>query len=282
MSEKKCFAVAMFGVSEREQRVLKTTLLVSRGRVRSYVFADELSTQPPDILIVDGDSETARKQWLARHAYRMTPVVFLGQGDGRAVNSVVVTRPYAPSRLLEVFDEITRKMLKFAPELTIGAEVLIEDVSMHSVFPHGRAPSRPSRYALVVDDSLTVRKQLEVLLRNLGIGVDLAESGEQALHYLGQNQYDIVFLDVVLPGVDGYHLCKTIKKDKRIRATPTVMLTSKSSPFDRVRGSLAGCDAYLTKPVDAETFHAVLAAHLKEGNEILRAAGRIRPAGATS
>ena len=70
--------------------------------------------------------------------------------------------------------------------------------------------------------------------------------------------YDIIFLDVVLPGMDGYQVCKNIKRNPVIKHTPVVMLTSKSSPFDKVRGSMAGCNAYLTKPVDYDKFHHVL------------------------
>jgi twitching motility two-component system response regulator PilG len=75
---------------------------------------------------------------------------------------------------------------------------------------------------------------------------------------MGKNFYDIIFLDVILPGADGYQVCKHIKKNPLLKQTPVVMLTSKASPFDRVRGSLAGCDTYLTKPVDYQEFKQVL------------------------
>jgi len=87
-----------------------------------------------------------------------------------------------------------------------------------------------------------------------GIQVHTAETGEQAIDYINKNYYNLIFLDVVLPGIDGYQLCKIFKKDKTRKKTPVIMLTSKSSPFDRVKGALAGCDTYLTKPVKQETF----------------------------
>ena len=111
---------------------------------------------------------------------------------------------------------------------------------------------------MVVDDSPTVRKQLELELEASNIHVDSAETGESGLDLMGKNPYDIIFLDVMLPGADGYQVCKHIKKNPLRKQTPVVMLTSKSSPFDRVRGSLAGCDSYLTKPVDYEEFRQVL------------------------
>jgi twitching motility two-component system response regulator PilG len=81
--------------------------------------------------------------------------------------------------------------------------------------------------------------------------VDFAETGEEAVGLTGQREYACVFLDVVLPGIDGYQVCKLIKSNKQaIKKTAVVMLTSRSSPFDKLRGSLAGCDEYLTKPLD--------------------------------
>ncbi|MCP5158465.1 MAG: response regulator [Gammaproteobacteria bacterium] len=117
--------------------------------------------------------------------------------------------------------------------------------------------------ALVVDDSSTVRKQVELELKLLGIQTDTAESGEDAFGLLAQKDYDIIFLDVILPGVDGYQICKTIKKDKARKKTPIIMLTSKSSPFDRVKGALAGCDTYLTKPAKQNSFQKVVKKYLK-------------------
>ena len=112
--------------------------------------------------------------------------------------------------------------------------------------------------ALVVDDSLPVRKQVGVALKRSGISAEFAESGEAALELISKNSYDIIFLDVVLPGVDGYEICKTIKRDKNKKHTPVVMLTGKSSPFDKVKGRLSGCDTYLTKPVSLQDFNKTL------------------------
>jgi two-component system, cell cycle response regulator len=84
------------------------------------------------------------------------------------------------------------------------------------------------------------------------------------LQILASRSVDLVFLDVMLPGADGYQICKTIKKNKLKQRIPVVMLTSKSSPFDRVRGSLAGCDSYLTKPVELRKLFDVLQKNLHQ------------------
>jgi two-component system, cell cycle response regulator len=108
----------------------------------------------------------------------------------------------------------------------------------------------PPFRALVVDDSTTLRRLMELILVPFGIKIDFVENGEVAVQLAKQNNYDIVFLDVMLPGIDGYRVCKTIKGDKRTKDLPVIMLTSMKSPIDKVRGMMAGSSVYLTKPVD--------------------------------
>jgi len=105
---------------------------------------------------------------------------------------------------------------------------------------------------LVVDDNVTVREFMKSKLASFNFDVDYAESGEEAIGLTGQKYYTCIFLDVIMPGIDGYQVCKLIKSKRVTPKTTVVMLTSKDSPFDKIRGSMSGCDAYLTKPVDEE------------------------------
>ena len=104
--------------------------------------------------------------------------------------------------------------------------------------------------ALVVDDSTTVRRLMDLTLRPLGMDLEFADNGEDAIRLAGARNYDIIFLDVLLPGIDGYRVCKAIKADKRTKNMSVIMLTSKDSTFDKVRGIMSGTDVYLTKPLD--------------------------------
>jgi twitching motility two-component system response regulator PilG len=116
---------------------------------------------------------------------------------------------------------------------------------------------------LVVDDNATVRAFMQAKLAPFRFEVDFAETGEQAVGLTGSREYACVFLDVVMPGIDGYQVCKLIKANKQaIKKTAVVMLTSRSSPFDKLRGSLAGCDEYLTKPLDEDRLLEVIARFL--------------------
>ncbi len=93
-----------------------------------------------------------------------------------------------------------------------------------------------------------------------GCDASEAASVEECLTLVARERYDLIFMDVMMPGVDGYEGCRRVKAATRTAGgLPVVMLTSKSSPFDRIRGKFAGCDAYLTKPVDAQRLDQVLA-----------------------
>ena len=115
-----------------------------------------------------------------------------------------------------------------------------------------------------MDDSLPVRQQIVQHLSPLIGRVDLAEDGEQAMQLIKNRSYDLIFLDVVLPGIDGYKICREIKRNKDTKLTPVIMLTGKTSPFDMVKGKLAGCDTYLTKPVDGNIFVQVVEKYLNK------------------
>jgi CheY-like chemotaxis protein len=112
--------------------------------------------------------------------------------------------------------------------------------------------------ALVVDDSAAIRKQLELELKASQIYPDFAETGEEALEKIQANQYDLIFLDIILPGIDGYEVCKTMRTKPNLKKTPIIMLSGKTSPLDEVKGVLAGASTYLTKPVKHEQFQQTL------------------------
>jgi twitching motility two-component system response regulator PilG len=127
--------------------------------------------------------------------------------------------------------------------------------------------------ALVVDDSTTVRRLMDLTLRPMGMEIEFADRGEDALVLAKHRGYDIIFLDVMLPGIDGYRVCKAIKADKTTKNTPVIMLTSKDSAFDKVRGIMAGTDVYLTKPLDRSALLTAMKKCLPQVNNAARAYG---------
>jgi CheY-like chemotaxis protein len=114
---------------------------------------------------------------------------------------------------------------------------------------------------LAVDDSPLMRTFLQNKLQPYGIQPEFASSGEEALFKISKQHFDMIFLDVMLPGMDGYDVCKMIKKNKDNNLMKVVMLTSKDKTFDKIRGTMAGCDGYLTKPVDEMKLRAIIERH---------------------
>lgn len=102
--------------------------------------------------------------------------------------------------------------------------------------------------ALVIDDSKTIRKSAESLLKKEGFEVELAENGFDALAKIFTAPPSIIFIDIMMPRLDGYQTCTLIKNNPAFRHIPVIMLSSKDGLFDRAKGRLVGADRYLTKP----------------------------------
>lgn len=101
---------------------------------------------------------------------------------------------------------------------------------------------------MVIDDSNTIRRSAEIFLAQAGYQVLLAEDGFDALAKIADHHPDLIFVDIMMPRLDGYQTCSLIKKNPKFSATPVIMLSSKDGLFDRARGRMVGSDEYLTKP----------------------------------
>jgi twitching motility two-component system response regulator PilG len=112
--------------------------------------------------------------------------------------------------------------------------------------------NRAAVKVLIIDDSNTIRRSAEMFLRQAGYEVILAEDGFDALSKISDHHPRVIFVDVMMPRLDGYQTCALIKQNPPYRNTPVIMLSSKDGLFDRARGRLAGSDRYLTKPFNKE------------------------------
>jgi twitching motility two-component system response regulator PilG len=122
-----------------------------------------------------------------------------------------------------------------------------EQLSPESEGTETTAKSKKLRI-LVVDDSATIRRSAETMLANEGCEVITAENGFEALSKITRHHPDLIFVDIMMPRLDGYQTCAIIKNNDEFRETPVVMLTSKDGLFDMARGRVVGSDQYLTKP----------------------------------
>ena len=118
---------------------------------------------------------------------------------------------------------------------------------------------------MVIDDSNTIRRSAEIFLMQAGCHVILAENGFDALAKIADHQPDLIFVDIMMPRLDGYQTCALIKKNAKHKATPVIMLSSKDSLFDRARGRMVGSSEYLTKPFTKDSLLKTVSAHLRGG-----------------
>ena len=105
---------------------------------------------------------------------------------------------------------------------------------------------------LVIDDSKTIRKSAENLLTKEGYNVVTANDGFEALAKIAETRPGIIFVDIMMPRLDGYQTCALIKNNEQFKSTPVVMLSSKDGLFDKAKGRIVGSDQYLTKPFSRE------------------------------
>src|SRR3954468_17761492 len=141
-------------------------------------------------------------------------------------------------------------------ELTIG------ETFVNQPTPAQGNSSAPIK-VLVIDDSNTIRRSAEMFLRQAGYEVILAEDGFDALSKIADHQPRLIFVDIMMPRLDGYQTCALIKQNPKLKSTPVIMLSSKDGVFDRARGRLAGSDRYLTKPFTKEGLVAAVNEYVK-------------------
>ncbi|MFA5494109.1 MAG: response regulator [Porticoccaceae bacterium] len=115
---------------------------------------------------------------------------------------------------------------------------------------------------MVIDDSNTIRKTAETLLSKAGCQVITATDGFDSLAKIADSEPDIIFVDIMMPRLDGYQTCTLIKNNKHFRHTPVIMLSSKDGLFDKAKGRIVGADDYLTKPFGRDELLATLARHV--------------------
>jgi twitching motility two-component system response regulator PilG len=111
---------------------------------------------------------------------------------------------------------------------------------------------------MVIDDSKTIRRTAETLLKKAGCDVITAVDGFEALSKVADQRPDIIFVDIMMPRLDGYQACALIKHNQLFKTTPVIMLSSKDGLFDRARGRIVGSEQYLTKPFTKEELFSAI------------------------
>ena len=288
MNTNEQYLVDVIGFNDVERSMLSSIFALAARRDPAFAQYDPSeAARKPHVYLVDADDPAAFNEFRALRKRARLPALLVGSG-AQGTDCPVLPRPLQWARLLQALDDTLGGVeeASAAPARTTAAEAAARTAqamrrtlsgasSSGRSNPLGRSnpvreqPPPPSTQrmlgdtVLVVDDNATVRMFMQAKLAPFGFEVDIAETGEEAIGLSATQEYTCVFLDVVLPGIDGYQVCKLIKANKQaIKKTAVVMLTSRSSPFDKLRGSLAGCDEYLTKPLDEDRLYEVIAKFL--------------------
>lgn len=172
--------------------------------------------------------------------------------------------PLVSSRVIRALDQMTFENeeadsaeLEQAQQQADARFSKYEDQAASNVTPQ---VDRDSYQVLVVDDNNAMQQALALELDKLPlpVAINYADSGEQALQRVISQHYDFIFLDILMPGIDGFETCSRMREVPELKKTPIIMLTSKTSPLDEVKGIMAGCSTYLTKPIDQAEFQGVI------------------------
>lgn len=234
-----------------EQRIIETTARLSANRTPHLTLLSEEQLSSADIIIIDAQDDEAM-QWATANNQILDNCVVIWVDREEPLTSrkhsllnrpvLWVNLPITMARILEEqsMDEVQEEEKAEIASLSAAKETLAS--------------------LLVVDDSKAIRDYLAEILRKRNYHVTAVESGEDAIEEAKAQEFDCVLMDVLMPGIDGYKACREIRRIKRAgKPTPVVMLTSKASPFDKIRGKMAGCNAYLTKPVKIKTLLTTVA-----------------------
>ncbi len=114
---------------------------------------------------------------------------------------------------------------------------------------------------MIIDDSKTIRRSAETLLKKVGCNVVTAENGFEALPLIISSRPDVIFIDIMMPRLDGYQTCSLIKNNTQFKHTPVIMLSSKDGLFDKAKGRVVGAEQYLTKPFARDDLLNALRTH---------------------
>lgn len=250
------------GFAGFDLRLLEGAVKLSKRRNPSLELVDDSALSAVDVVMLDGKDAQAlvwaqqHQEWLAKQA-----VVWVDAQHAPSNGHTALHRPVHWTNL----PVILSRAMDEAAYSTQAAAPASQDAAAQQAVAVGQTVPEPvgSPIILVVDDSAAVRGHLDSALKAVGYNVHAVDSGEAALLALDSGErYACILMDVLMPGMDGYDTCRRIKSMARAGrggVLPIVMLTSKSSPFDKIRGKMAGCDAYLTKPVQKSHLMQVLA-----------------------
>ncbi len=231
----KSIGIYFSNINNKDQKIFEKVIAFNNSHNIKSHYCDEPDSA--DIIITTEQNMSQLDQG--------SSAVVVVIGNDRSLGDIQLAPPLLITRVMKAVENAIKK---------IGVEKSTNKPA--SVKP--QSTEQKHYHALVIDDSASIRKQLELELRDADISSDFAESGEQALEKIQQEKFDLIFLDIIMPGIDGYETCKKMRTNAAYKKTPIIMLSGKNSPLDEVEGVIAGATCYLTKPVKSDMLQQTL------------------------
>jgi twitching motility two-component system response regulator PilG len=250
--------IALYGFSAKEKEFLEKILKMPSLAQVEVEIKDVLESEKVHCYLFNDDQKGGWQYFERKMREKGSSALFyLVTNDGSA-NTNLILRPITIAKLKEVMNVIIQKELRFVPGMVINDSddtkqaFILKNIKKNNV----QTSKVFVKQALVVDDSPAVLNSMTQALTLQEIQVTTEAQPEQAILTAKYKKFDIIFLDVMMAGMSGYDLAAEIRKSEK--QVPIVMLTSRNSPMDRMRASLAGSNYFLTKPVTSEAIMDVL------------------------
>lgn len=263
------FRVAVFGLATRFRRMLEIVLRHARHNPYRYSIAESGGPGAFDVALIDMRTLGAPNLFdkLARVVDRDV-LVRLGrrcdpsrQQDDLLVQSFVAQVLFTLNRVVDL------RLSRLPAPGVVRARMPAGGRPAQPLAAKMPTPVAPIEMiarprVLAIDDNPTVRRQLSAALHQWGIDCEALGCARRAMSRLEEVRFGLVLADVAMPELDGYRLTRIIRKDRRLRDTPVVLLGNRASAIDLARGALAGCSAYLVKPVTMQSLRLTVGRHL--------------------
>lgn len=234
------------GLSEFENGIINGAvgLFESRKPKLSLIGDDDIDSA--EVIIIDAKDANSLSWASKHHNWLEGKTVIWVDGHAQNPEHADIKRPIMwvnlPIILSRILDDISVKRLNHSHVTTENKDNI----------------GSSKKKILIVDDSIAIRNHMTSILSNEGFSTETVENGELALEITNEQKFDSILMDVLMPGIDGYKACRQIKGSSKNGNTPVIMLTGRGSMFDRVKGKMAGCSKYLTKPVDIRELRETL------------------------
>lgn len=252
----KPYAIALLGFTPIERSTFDSFFRLAARRDPGYQLVDD----PAEAALIIGNADDTEVMRSLRAMDMPPKVVLIGAWD-HETGWPVHPRPVKLMNVLNNVDQLLAPRAQPAPSRKFADTRPLPPGERGTIAPP--PPPDDDDNILVADDSDTVLQFMQTRMRRFGFRAELVRSGEEALERIAQRSFKFIFLDVIMDGMDGYETCKAIKR----RTYPpgkepiVVMLSSRAGKIDKLKGSMAGCDAYLAKPLEESELIAVLARH---------------------